>query len=199
MSTQTLSRVTLETLANVRTAASRMMAAYGAGSRRLVQAVDGALTRQVLPVTARLAPAAGRRLEALRGAMSRTAEQGIDAAVARSERAIAAGSHFAVTQIERWADRAVDIDNALIAQGLDTAARLSLPAAQLARAVSLKVAEGTSALGGPTTQETVARPARKARKAGPRRAKATVADAPRAGLQTSTKTPRAARPRRASA
>ncbi|MBL8332472.1 MAG: hypothetical protein JNM08_05185 [Rubrivivax sp.] len=146
MNTQQISRVTLETMANYRTAASQVVAASGAGSRRLVKAVDGAVQQQVVLRTAALVPAAGERLDAARDTAARLALQGIEQAVSRSEQAIARSSEFATAQFERWVDAATAIDNRYVVQGLETAARLTLPAAQLALKVSGKVAEGATQL-----------------------------------------------------
>ena len=196
MSTQTLSRVTLETLANVRTAATQVVAAYGAGSRRLVQVVDGTVQHQVVPVTMRLVPAAGERLDTVRGTFSRAVDKGIVDAVARSEKLIGRSSDFAVTQLERWADRVADIDNSMVVQGLDTAARLSLPAVQLARVVTGKVAEGATSLADAAGAHPVVAPARKAAKAATRRVRQAAAKAPRAVKKPAAK---AVRSRRAAA
>lgn len=148
MNTQSLSRITMETMANYRTAAAQVVAASGAGSRRLVDAVDGALQSQVLPRTAKLAPVAGERLDDLRGNVNRIVVQGIEQAVERSEQAIAMGSDFALAQVTRLADLVADVDNRMLAGGLETAARITLPAAQLALVVSSKLAEGATQLAG---------------------------------------------------
>lgn len=146
MNTPTLSRVTLETMANYRTAATQVVAASGAGSRRFVEAVDGTMLQPVVERTAAVAPAAGERLDAARDAASRLALQGIGQAVALSEQVIERGSEFATAQVERWADAAAGLDNRYVVQGLKTAARLTLPAARLALRVSGKVAEGATQL-----------------------------------------------------
>lgn len=196
MSTQTLSRVTLETLANVRTAATQVVAAYGAGSRRLVKTVDGTVQHQVVPVTMRLVPAAGERLDTVRGTVSRAVDKSIVEAVARSEQLIGRSSDFAVAQLERWTDRVADIDNGMVVQGLDAAARLSLPAAQLARVVTGKVAEGATSLADAAGAHPLAAPARKAAKTATRRARQAAAKAPRAAKKPAAK---AVRSRRAAA
>lgn len=196
MSTQTLSRVTLETLANVRTAATQVVAAYGAGSRRLVKTVDGTVQQQVVPVTMRLVPAAGERLDTVRGTVSRAVDKSIVEAVARSEQLIGRSSDFAVAQLERWTDRVADIDNGMVVQGLDAAARLSLPAAQLARVVTGKVAEGATSLADAAGAHPLAAPARKAAKTATRRARQAAAKAPRAAKKPAAK---AVRSRRAAA
>lgn len=169
MTTPTLSRVTLETMANYRVAATQMVAAYGAGSRRLVKAVDGALQHRVLQQTVARVPAAVDRFDAARDATSRIALQGIEQAVTRTEQVISRGSEFAVTQVERLADATTAIDNRYVVQGLQTAARLTLPAAQLALALSGKVAEGATQLadvaGASPLQATVRRGAKTTRRA----------------------------------
>ena len=148
MNTQTLSRVTMETMANYRTAAAQVVAASGAGSRRLVKAVDGALRNQVLPRTAKLVPAAGQRLDGLRGNVNRVVVQGIDQAVERSEQVIAVSGDFAVAQVTRLTDVVADLNNQMLVGGLEAAARITLPAAQLALVVSSKMAEGATQLAG---------------------------------------------------
>jgi hypothetical protein len=168
MTTQTLSRITLETMANSRTVATQMVAAYGAGSRRLVQAVDGALQTRVLPRAAKLAPQAGQRLDALRDSVNSTVIKGIDRAVAQSEQLIVRSNGFAVTQVDRWADRVAGLDNALLASGLQTAARLTLPAAQLVLVVSGKAAEGATQLATAAGAHPVRRAVRKAATSGRR-------------------------------
>lgn len=146
MSTQTLSRITMETMANYRAAATQVVAASGAGSRRLVKVVDGAVQAQVVPAAARLAPVAGERLDTVRDSVSRLVEQGIEQMVGAAEATIARSSDFATGQVARWSDRAADVRNPIVAEGLHTAARLSLPAAKVALLVSGKVAEGASQL-----------------------------------------------------
>jgi hypothetical protein len=169
MNTQSLSRITMETMANYRTAAAQVVAASGAGSRRLVSAVDGALQNQVLPRTVKLAPVAGERLDGLRGNVNRIVVQGIDMAVERSEQAIAFSSDFAVAQVTRLTDLVADVDNKMLAGGLETAARFTLPAAQLALVVSGKLAEGATQLADVAGAHPVKAAVRKAAATGQRR------------------------------
>ena len=161
MNTPSLSRITMETMANYRTAAAQVVAASGAGSRRLVNAVDGALQSQVVPRTAKLAPRAGERLDGLRGNVNRVVVQGIGQAVERTEQAIAVSSDFAVAQVTRLTELVADIDNQMLAGGLEAAARITLPAAQLALVVSGKLAEGATQL----ADAAGAKPAKKATRA----------------------------------
>lgn len=159
---QALSRITLETMANYRAAATQVVAASGAGSRRVVRLLDGTLEQRVLPGAARLAPRAGQRLEALRGRMSHLIERGIGQAEKAAETGIERSSDFALAQVTRLADLGADVKNPLVANGLQTAARLSLPGAQLALTVSGKIAEGATALADMAGANPVGRVVRKA-------------------------------------
>ena len=162
MSTQTLSRITIETMANYRTAATQVVAATGAGSRRLVRLVDGTVQQQVLPRATRVAPRSAERLDAARGRLSRFAEQGIDQMQQRAESGIARGSDFAVAQVARWADRAAEVRQPVISSGLDAAASIGLPAAKAGLLLSGKLAEGATQLADAAGAHPVAKTVRKA-------------------------------------
>lgn len=146
MSTETLSRITMETMANYRAAATQVVAASGAGSRRLVRVVDGAVQTQVVSRATKLAPQAGERIDEVRGNVSRLVEQSIDQMVERAEAGIVGASDFATAQLAKLSDLAADVRNPIVAEGLHAAARLSLPAANLALVVSGKVAESATQL-----------------------------------------------------
>jgi len=162
MTPPTLTRVALETIENYRLAASQTVVAARVGGRRLVRVVDTAFETTVVPRTARLAPKAGRTLDDMRGNVAGILVKGIDEVADRTEKAIALGSTVAAEQFAKVADFAAGIDNALIASGLQTAARLSLPGAQAALAVSGKVVEGANALLDATGGAPARKPARKA-------------------------------------
>lgn len=162
MSTQTLSRITMETMANYRAAATQVVAASAAGSRGLVRVVDSTVRNQVVPKAAKLAPQAGERIETVRADVNRLVEQGIEQLAARAELTIARSSDLATAQVSKWTDLAADVGNAYVVQGLDTAARLTLPAAQLALAVSGKVAQGATQLADVAGAHPVAKPVRRA-------------------------------------
>ena len=63
-----------------------------------------------------------------------------------SDKVIDASSEAAVVGVTKVAKFTAGIDNAIVVGGLETAARLSLPGAQVARTVSAKVAEGADKL-----------------------------------------------------
>lgn len=162
MSTQTLSRVTMETMANYRAAASQMVAASAAGSRGLVRVMDSTVRNQVVPKASKLAPQAGERIDSVRGDVNRIVEQSIEQLAARAEQTISRGSDIATSQVSKWTDLAADVGNAYVAQGLDAAARLTLPAAQLALVVSGKLAQGATQLADVAGAHPVAKPVRRA-------------------------------------
>ena len=154
----TLTYMTLQTLDNYRDAANQAVVVYRLGSRRLVNVVNATLEHSVYPRTARLAPKTTRRMDGVRGNVSDVMVKGIDQVAERTEQAIEMGRAAAVEQIKKAARFAENIDNDLVAMGLQGAARLTLPGAKVALAVSNKVAQGANALAGVAG----ARPERKA-------------------------------------
>lgn len=158
MNTQTLNGVTLQTLNNYRAAATQAMVAYQLGSHRLVSAVNNVLANSVYPRTAQLAPRATVRMDEVRGSISEVVAKGIDQIADRTVKAIASSSTAAAAQLNKLSGFAAGIDNQIVANGLQTAARLSMPGAHVALAVSSKVAEGANALAAAAG----ARPAHKA-------------------------------------
>jgi hypothetical protein len=146
MTSQTLSRVTLETLKNYRVAATQTVAAYRLGSHRLLDVVNGALKNSVYPRTAKMAPRVTDRMNEVRGSVSKIFVKGIDQVAERTEQVIELGSTTAATQVSKVAEFAAGIDNQILASGLQTAARLTMPGAKLGLVLSGKVAEGAHAL-----------------------------------------------------
>jgi hypothetical protein len=193
MTSQTLSTVTLQTLENYRDAASRAVAAYHLGGKRLLGLVNGALENGVYPRTAKVAPRATERLNEVRGNVSEIIVKGADQVAQRTEQAIAFSSDTAAAQVSKMADFAAGIDNSLIANGLQAAARLTMPAAQVALAVSSKVAKGAHALADAAGARPVRGIARKALKtthvaaAGAKRRAAPVARKAQATMKTTAK------------
>jgi hypothetical protein len=186
MSTQTLSDVTLETLANCRSAANHAVDAYRAGSHRLVDMVNGTLENRLYPRAARIAPRAVERMNEVRGNVSGVVVRGIEQASAGTEWMIERGSDAAAAQVTKAAEYAAEIDNRLVANGLNTAARLSLPVAKLALAVSSKVAEGAGALAGAAGAQPLKHAVRRAA-AGAKRRAAPVARKAKAQLKSAAR------------
>jgi len=146
MNTPSLSSVTLQTLKNYRVAAEQTVAAYRSGSHRLVAGVNRALVDGVYPRTAQLAPQATERMDEVRGNVSKYVVKGIDLVAERTEQAIEAGSATVTEQVKRVAALAAGVENETVASGLEVAARLTMPGAKVALAVSGKIAEGANAL-----------------------------------------------------
>lgn len=186
MTTEYLSHVTLETLENYRNAATQSLAAYRSGGHRLIGAVNGALQHSVYPHTAKVAPNATEFMNAVRSNMTQIVVKGLDQTAARATSAIDFGANTAGTQVNKLARFASKVDNPIVANGLQTVARLTMPGAKVALAISGKVATGAHAL----ADAAGVRPARRvARKA----AKAPQAKARRAGGAVKKAAKRAAR------
>lgn len=146
MNNQTLNSVTLQTLDNYRTAATRATLAYRLGGQRLLSAINNMLAKSVYPRTAHIAPRATVRMDEMRGGISEVLVKGIDQIADRTAKAIESGSNAVVAQVNRVSEFAAGIHNPIVVNGLQSAARLTLPGAQVAQAVSSKVAQGAHAL-----------------------------------------------------
>jgi hypothetical protein len=200
MTNQYLSHVTLETLENYRTAAARSVVACRSGGRRLIGAVNGALEQRVYPRTAKVAPRVTEFMNEVRGNVTQIVIKGLDQTAARAETAIEFGAKAAGTQVNKLARYAARVDSPVVADGLQTVARLTMPGAKVALAISGKVAAGAIALADAAGARPVRSAARKA-VAAPRRvakraaqaAKAPLAQARRAGVAAKKAVKRAAR------
>lgn len=168
MRTQTLSHVTQQSIENYRKAAVQTVTAYRLGGHRLVGAMNGALQNGLYPRTALLAPRATDRMDEVRGKVSDIVVKGIDQVAEGAEKAIELSSSTASSQLNKVAQFAAGIDNDMVANGLQTAARLSMPGAKVALLVSTRVAEGATLL----ADAAGARPVRKAARKAVRKAKA---------------------------
>ena len=181
MTTQYLSHVTLETLENYRNAAARSVVACRSGGRRLIGAVNGALEQRVYPRTAKLAPRATAFMNDMRGNVTQIVIKGLDQTAARAATAIEFGANTAGTQVNKLARFAAKVDSPVVANGLQTVARLTMPGAKVALAISGKLAAGAIALADAAGARPVRSVARKA-VAAPRRVAKRVAQAAKAPL-----------------
>lgn len=184
-----LSHVTLETLENYRNAATQGVLAYRAGSRRLIGAVNGALEQRVYPRTAKLAPRATEFMNDVRGNVSQIVIKGLEQTTARAATAIESGANTAGTQVNKLARFASKVNNPAVANGLQAAARLTMPGAKVALAISGKVAAGAIAL----ADAAGVRPVRRAAKPVAQAAKTPLAQARRSGAAAKKAVKRAAR------
>ena len=184
MTSQTLSRVTLESIENYRTAATEVVVAYRLGGHRLVRVVNGALRRSVYPPTARLAPRTAEHMNEVRGNVAEVVVKGIDRVAERAEKVIELSSTTAAAQVTKVAKFAAGVENEVVFDGLQAAARLTMPGAKFALVVSGRVAKGATAL----AEAAGARPAQKAvRKAAPKRKLAPVTRKAKATVKTATR------------
>lgn len=146
MTTTSLRTVTLQTVANYHHAAERTLRAYRSGGQRLIaavrQGVDQAAQRGAEPYVPALAAALRRAGDNL----GQLANNGLDSVSERTSRVIEAGADGVRSQVRRVADLAGGVDNKLVAGGLQAAVRISMPGAQVALAVSERVASGADKL-----------------------------------------------------
>jgi hypothetical protein len=165
MTTQTLAHVTQETLDNYHLAATQAVAAYRAGGERLVRVMSDAVELQVVPAAAKVAPKAAERVDVLRSNVSTIVVKGLGQVAGGAEFALGRGHEVATSQLSKAAEFTAGIESTTLTSGLDAAARLSLPLAKLALAVSGKVAEGATALADAAGAQPLAQVKRAARKA----------------------------------
>jgi hypothetical protein len=187
MTHQYLSHVTLETLENYRNAATQGVRAYRSGSRRLIGAVNGALEQRVYPRTAKLAPRTTQLMNDMRGNVSQIVIKGLDQTAARATTVIEFGANTAGTQVNKLARFAAKASSPVVSNGLQTVARLTMPGAKVALAISGKVAAGAVALADAAGARPVRHAARKVA-AAPRRAVKRAAQATKAPLAKARRT-----------
>lgn len=146
MTRQTLRAVTLDTVATATKAAERTVGAYRAGGHRLVAVIQQRVTA---PTADRAQPYAPRLAAALRSTSSQAgslADKGIDLVSDRTEQVIGVASKGVTAQVKRVAQLAEGVDNRVIANSLDTAARITLPGVQAALALTERLADGADKL-----------------------------------------------------
>lgn len=146
MSTQTLRRVTLDTIENYRNAATLAVGACRAGSHRLIDAVNDGLGHMADKRTKKLAPELTSKLCEVRGKLAHAIVKGVDVASVRTRKAILASSNTVAAGVKQVAAFAAGIENPIVANGIQAAVRLSMPGAQVARVVSGKLGDGAEAL-----------------------------------------------------
>lgn len=172
MNNASLSHLTLATIENYRHAANQAAHAYRVGSHRLIGALNQSLEQNVDPRTIKVAPQLTSQMLQVRARMTEVVGKGIDQLTTRTEKAVEVGSDGAAKQVRKVAAYAAGIDNPTVANGLQTVARLSLPGAKVALAVSSKVAAGAKVLSSRAQGKPVKPAATKAVKAVVKRASA---------------------------
>lgn len=163
MTIQSLRSVTLATIENYRHAANQTARAYRLGSRRLVSAVNAGVEKGLEGRTAKLVPQVASSVLTLQGRVSDAVFKGIDEVTHRAEAAVDMGADGAAKQVVKVADMVAGVGNPMVANGLQAAARLTLPSAKVVLAVSGKLAEGAKALSGAVQGDKPVKAVKKAR------------------------------------
>lgn len=159
MTPTTLRAVTLKTVANYAHVAKRTLAAYRVGGQRLIAVVQRGLDTAAARSPASLAGL----LRSASGRAGSVAGQGLTAVSQRAGQVIDLSSNGINRQLGRAAGWIEGVENTTVVNSLQAVARISMPGAQAALALSERVAAGADKLPG--------QPVRKAA----RRAKASVA------------------------
>ena len=170
MTQASLSSLTLATIENYRVAANQAAHAYRFGGHRLIGALNNGLAHNVDPRTNKVAPQLTSTMVQMRGRITDIAIKGIDQLTARTEKAVEVGYDGAAKQVRKVAAFADSIDTEIVANGLQAAARLSMPVAKVALTVSGKVAQGAKALSTSAQGKSVTKAAKTAVKAVSQRA-----------------------------
>lgn len=188
MSTQTLRRVTLDTIENYRNAATLAVGACRSGGHRLIDAVNDGLGNLADQRAKKFAPELTSKLCEVRGKLAEAIVKGVDMASVGTRKAIVATSNTVAAGVKQVAAFATGIENPIVANGIQAAARLSMPGAQVARVVSGKLGDGAKALSRAAagkratparTVKTAAQPVARARRTVARKTRPTQAAAAR--------------------
>ncbi len=144
MTPTTLRAVTLKTVANFTHVAQRTLAAYRVGGQRLIAVVqrglDGAAARSPTRLAGLLRSASGRA--------GNVAGQGLTTMSQRAGQVIELSSSGINRRVGRAAGWIEGVENCTVQNSLQAVARISLPGAQVALALSERVVAGADKLPG---------------------------------------------------
>jgi hypothetical protein len=140
MSQTTLQSVTLETLATAAKTAEHAVEVYRAGGRRLVAVIDERVTGRAVTRAERFAPKLAAALRRSGDRAGKLVVKGIEVVSQRTDALIAASSARMAAQVRRLARAAGGVRNPFLASSLHTAARLTMPGAKVALAITERVA-----------------------------------------------------------
>ncbi len=146
MTIRTLSSVTLQTIENYRHAAELSVKTYRTGSNRLIHALNDTLAKNVDGRAGRVAPKLTDRLVQVRGGLTDIMVKGVGNVSAGTEKVIELSSDTATKGVTQVAEFAAGIENRVAANGIEAVVRLSMPGAEVARALSEKIVEGAGKL-----------------------------------------------------
>jgi len=142
MTPTSLRAVTLKTVANYRQGAERAVGAYRLGGHRLIVALRHGVDSAARRSGQRFAPRMVAVVQQVGQQVGSLAAKALDAVSSRTSRVLEIGSDGLRSQVERVAELAGGLDHPVVAHGLRAAVRISLPGAQVALAVSERVAAG---------------------------------------------------------
>lgn len=182
MNEQKLSTITLQTIENYRSAAEHAVQAYRVGGHRLVGLVNEQLNSRVYPRADKVVPAVSGQVYRLQNRAFELTGHGIDMISDNTDRLLTISANSAATGVHRIANGVAGIDSPYLSKGLDAAAKLNLPSARLALAISAKLSDGAqtllSAASGPVSTRV---------EAGARKAVATTRRTVKTGARTAVK------------
>jgi hypothetical protein len=144
----TLRAASLKTVQNYSQAAERAVGAYRFGGQRLISALRRSVDRVAAQGVERLAPRLATALRRANDQVTGLASKSLDAVSRRTEHAIASSGRRVNAQLDRVADLAAGADNRVVVSGVQAIARLGLPGARVALALSERVAAGAGKLPG---------------------------------------------------
>ena len=148
MTTQNLSSISLKTIENYAHAGSLAVDAYRAGSHRMIVAVNSRLDKNVYSRTATVVPHLTNALVQVRDSLSEVVARGVDSIGSGANMAIDLSSSTAIKGVKQASKFAEGVESRVAAKGLASVARLTLPSAQAAHALSVKLLEGAGKLPG---------------------------------------------------
>lgn len=200
MTEKKLSTVALQTIVNYRDAAENAVKAYRLGGHRLANAVNGRMNESVFKRTGKIVPAVSDQASRLHNRAFAMTTDGIDLLSKQSTKLISISANTVAAGVSKIADGAAKVDNPYLSKGLDAAAKINLPSAKLALAISEKLAQGAESLSSAAAGPVKPRVKRTARKlAANTRRKAVSSVKPAAKKAAATKTRVVRKPRVAAA
>ena len=126
-------------------------------------------------------------MDEVRGNIAEVVAKGIDEIADRTVKAIESGSTAAAARLGKVSEFAAGVDNQIVANGLQAAARLTMPGANMALLVSSKVAQGANALADAVGARPLRKAVRKAADGVKRKAAPAVRKAKAAGRQAANR------------
>lgn len=199
MTQATLRTIALATVANYSHVAGTAVDAYRRGGHRLIAAMQRRIDRAAALGAQVLVPQFATVVRRASEQMGAFAVKGVDALSSGTERAIELGAAGVTAQVERVAGIAERLDGSAFADGIDAAARISLPGAKAALKVSERVAAHADKMAVTLRGRKTAQPEARTEKRAQKTARPVRRTARKATVEAAAKTPRRAAKRGAPA